>query len=92
MEQNSVYASDGDNTYYFANLHIHSKEIVDHPTSDLNRWHEILEEANGVKPRIPSGLIKEDIHIRGYSLPVKIEIFVRIRFKRKKGRTDNLDR
>jgi hypothetical protein len=81
LEKNTIFAYDGENYYYFANLHIHSKEIVGYPDSDLQRWFEILEEANGVKPRVPSGLIKEEIHIRGYSPLVKLEIFLRTRFK-----------
>jgi hypothetical protein len=81
LERNTICASDGENYYYFANLHIHSKEIVGYPDGDLQRWLEILEEANGIKPRTSSGLIKEEIHIRGYSPLVKLEIFLRTRFK-----------
>ena len=83
LEQNTICASDGETEYYFANLHIHSKEIVDHPTIDNKRWLEILEEANGVNPRRPSELIKEEIHSRGYSPLVKLEIFLRTRLDRK---------
>jgi hypothetical protein len=92
LEQNAICASDGENNYYFANLHIHSKEIVDHPESDKERWLELVDEANGVKPRIPSELIKEETHIRGYSPLVKLEIFLRIRFTSKNQRKSKLNR
>ena len=92
METDTIHASDGQNKYYFANLHIHSKEILDHPASGLKRWVEMLEEANGVKPRNPSEFVKEEIHIRGYSPLVKLEIFLRARIKRKNDRKSRLDR
>jgi hypothetical protein len=92
LEKNIIHASDGENNYYFANLHIHSKEIIGHPASELKRWVEILEEANGVRPRSPSEFVNEEIHTRGYSPLVKLEIFLRTRFKRKNEGKSELNR
>ncbi len=86
LESNSMHASDGANEYHFANLHIHSKEVIGHPDDAKSRWLEVLDEANGVKPRTPSGQIAEEVHIRGYSFGVKLEIFLRTLLERKKGR------
>jgi hypothetical protein len=83
LEENTIFASDGENEYYFANLHIHSKEVIGHPDGAKNRWLNVLDEANGVKPRTPSGFINEEIHSRGYSLLVKLEIFLRTYFQGK---------
>lgn len=73
----SVMAEREDVKYYFANLHVHSKEVVKLPREDSKKWGKIISEANNERARFPSDKIEEEIHWRGYSVFVKAEIYLR---------------
>lgn len=75
ISDNLVYAESNNEKYFFANLHVHSKEVLDLPQNDLERWEAIIAEANGTAARQPSEKIEELIHGRGYTFPVKLEIY-----------------
>ncbi|CAN2169595.1 hypothetical protein MCELANE86_00042 [Candidatus Nanopelagicaceae bacterium] len=80
-EGNSVYAYNGQERYWFTNLHIHSKEILLTPLESPKRWSIAISEANLEIPRTPTLNIPEVIHSSGYSLLAKLEIFVREKSK-----------
>lgn len=86
IDRNSIFAVANDEKYYFANLHVHSKELVDLPVNDTKRWETLISEANGISTRIPSGKVEEAIHHRGYSILVKLEIYLRDTLKAKSRR------
>ena len=86
LDGNSIFAVNKDEKYYFANLHVHSKELIALPMNDSKRWDSVLSEANGISARISSGKVDEEIHRRGYSILVKLEIYLRETFKAKKHR------
>jgi hypothetical protein len=77
IEGNTVYAYSEQERYWFTNLHIHSKEILSTPLESPKRWSIAISEANLEIPRTPTHNIPEVIHSSGYSLSVKLEIFVR---------------
>jgi hypothetical protein len=83
IDQNSILAETENEKYYFANLHVHSKELIALPMDDAKRWDAVLSEANGLSTRIPSSKVEEEIHHRGYSILVKLEIYFRDALKSK---------
>jgi hypothetical protein len=83
IQGNSIYAEYKKSNYYFANLHIHSKEILSPPKNDPKRWSRVLMEANSLVERAPSQFVPELIHSTGYSFAVKLEIFLRTRINYK---------
>jgi len=78
-QENAVYAYEGQQKYWFTNLHIHSKEVLCTPLEDPVRWSEAISEANMEVPRKFQENIPEVIHSSGYSLLVKAQIFFRNR-------------
>jgi hypothetical protein len=81
IDGNSIYAEANAKKYYFSNLHIHSKEILMTPRNDPDRWARVMDEGNLQIDRVQSEIVAELIHSRGYSIMVKIEIFLRIGIK-----------
>jgi len=77
VEGNAVYATNFKTKYWFVNIHVHSKEELNLPDSDPHRWGKVLGEANLNIPRSPSGLVPEIIHSKGYSIQVRLEIYIR---------------
>lgn len=66
-------------SYFPANLHIHSKEIIEPFTKDLRRWEQAIQEANRIVPRVSSQEILNVIHTK------PINILNRLRIARKRG-------
>jgi hypothetical protein len=76
-EGNSIYAYEGQQKYWFTNLHIHSKEVLSTPLEDPARWSNAISEANLEVSRKFQENVPEVIHSSGYSLRVKAEILSR---------------
>ena len=66
-------------SYFPANLHIHSKEVIGPFTKDLKRWEQAILEAHRIIPRVSSEEILNLIHTKPVSM------LNRLRIARKRG-------
>lgn len=67
-----------------ANIHVHSKELVENPSIESLRWQRAIDEANGLCVRAISGPFPDIIHSR------KVKFSTQLRLSRQNGKIANL--
>lgn len=78
-ELNALYLNIGENTFRIANLHLHSKTVIDIPSRAIEDWNKILVSANSEIPLSAEEIILDQIH------SLKISPINKIRRARKVG-------
>lgn len=66
--------------FELANIHLHSKEIVELPHSSSARWNQVVAEANGLCEREETGPYPDQIHSQ------RISFMNQIRLSRRHGK------
>ena len=67
-----------------ANIHVHSKEVVENPSTESPRWQRVIDEANGLCVRAISGPFPDIIHSR------KVKFSNQLRLSRQSGKIAKL--
>ena len=83
---NDLYLVTATDTFRIANLHLHSKTIIDIPSRALEEWNKILMSANLGFPLLSEELYLDRIH------SAKISAINKVRRARKVGYTQYLKR
>lgn len=75
--QNSIFTIGyewGQSRIEIANVHVHSKEIVEGPSTSSLRWLRVMDEANGVCVREISGPFPDIIHSQRVGFTAKLRL------------------
>ena len=85
-ERNDLYLVTGSDIFRIANLHLHSKTVIDIPTQALEEWNKVLVSANSGIP-----LFSEEHHL-DLIHSIKISPINKVRRARKVGYAEYLKR
>ena len=67
-----------------ANIHVHSKEVIEGPSSNSLRWRRVMDEANGLCVRAISGPFPDIVHSQ------RVGFITKLRLSRQSGKIAKL--
>ena len=85
-ELNSLYLITGRDTFRIANLHLHSKTVIDIPSRAKDEWNEVIISANSGTPLFSKEVYLDHIH------SIRISPINKVRRARKVGYSQYLKR